>query len=198
MRLSRILDAAILPAVFAALLTVGPLDRNAYAQTVLNPNTAEFSPSVDHSAVLSDGSPVVQSYQLELYLVGASSPFQVASLGKPAPQTDGKIRVSLAAVLNPLPQAGVSYFAQVAAVGPGGTSRSTASNTFSWVVPCTYGVTPTSQSVSSSTSSNGVTVTAGTGCIWTAVSNAAWITVTAGASGAGNGTVSYSVASNTS
>jgi len=198
MRLSRIFDAVILPAIFAALLTIGPLNHYAYAQSVVNPNTAEFTPSVDHSAVLSDGSPAVQSYQLELYLVGASSPFQVASLGKPAPQTDGKIRVSLAAVLNPLPQAGVSYFAEVAAVGPGGTSRSTASNAFSWAVPCTYGVTPTSQTVSSSTSSNGVTVTAGSGCIWTAVSNAAWITVTAGASGAGNGTVSYSVGSNTS
>src|SRR4051794_29255093 len=198
MRLSRIFDAVILPAIFAALLTIGPLNHYAYAQSVVNPNTAEFTPSVDHSAVLSDGSPAVQSYQLELYLVGASSPFQVASLGKPAPQTDGKIRVSLAAVLNPLPQAGVSYFAEVAAVGPGGTSRSTASNAFSWAVPCTYGVTPTSHTVSSSTSSNGVTVTAGSGCIWTAVSTAAWITVTAGASGAGNGTVSYSVGSNTS
>src|SRR4051794_9732455 len=170
---------------------------NASAQTVVNPNTAEFDPSADHNTVLSDGSPAVQSYQLELYLVGATSPFQVASLGKPAPQTDGMIRVTLSSVLNPLPQPGVSYFAEVAAIGPGGTSRSTASNTFSWAVPCTYGVPPTSQSVSSSASSNGVTVTAGSGCIWTAVSNAAWITVTAGASGAGNGTVSYSVASNT-
>src|SRR3954470_15771253 len=105
MRLSRILYPGILPAVFAALLTVGPLDRDTYAQTVLNPNTAEFSPSADHSAVLSDGSPAVQSYQLELYLVGATSPFQVASLGKPAPQADGKIRVTLSSVLNPLPQA---------------------------------------------------------------------------------------------
>jgi hypothetical protein len=35
-----------------------------------------------------------------------------------------------------------------------------------------------------------VTVTAGTGCGWTGVSNASWITVTGGASGSGNGTVS--------
>ncbi|MEZ5351925.1 MAG: BACON domain-containing carbohydrate-binding protein [Bryobacteraceae bacterium] len=34
------------------------------------------------------------------------------------------------------------------------------------------------------------------GCPWTAVSNAGWITVTAGASGAGNGTVNFSVAGN--
>jgi Putative binding domain, N-terminal/Viral BACON domain len=199
MKLNRILDGALLPALVAAFLTVGPLDRDAYAQTVVDPNTAEFSPSTDHNAVLSDGTPVVQSYQLELYLIGATSPFRVASLGKPAPQTDGKIRVGLSTVLNPLPQAGVAYFADVAAVGPGGTSRSTASNQFSWSVPCTYGVTPTSQSVSSSASTNNnITVTAGTGCMWTAVSNATWITVTAGASGAGNGTATYSVVANTS
>jgi hypothetical protein len=39
-----------------------------------------------------------------------------------------------------------------------------------------------------------VTVTAGQGCNWTAVSNASWIAITGGASGSGNGTVSYSVA----
>ena len=41
-----------------------------------------------------------------------------------------------------------------------------------------------------------VAVTAGDGCEWTASSNAAWITVTAGASGSGNGTVAFSVAPN--
>jgi hypothetical protein len=35
------------------------------------------------------------------------------------------------------------------------------------------------------------------GCTWTATSNASWITVTGGASGNGNGTVSYMVAANT-
>jgi hypothetical protein len=40
-----------------------------------------------------------------------------------------------------------------------------------------------------------VTVTAGAGCTWTAVSNVPWITITNGASGNGNGTVSYTVAS---
>jgi hypothetical protein len=39
-----------------------------------------------------------------------------------------------------------------------------------------------------------VSVTAGAGCSWTAVSEASWITVTGGATGAGNGTVTYSAA----
>src|SRR5881394_734910 len=109
MKLSWNSHVVYLPLLFAALLTIGPLDRYAYAQTVLNPNTAEFSPSADHNTLFSDGTPVVQSYQLELYLVGATSPFQVAPLGKPAPQADGKIRVTLSTVLNPLPQPGVTY-----------------------------------------------------------------------------------------
>ena len=41
-----------------------------------------------------------------------------------------------------------------------------------------------------------MSVTTGAGCGWTAVSNDAWITVTAGSSGSGNGTVDYSVVAN--
>ena len=61
---------------------------------------------------------------------------------------------------------------------------------------CAYSIDPTSVSVASDATSGSVAVTAGTGCAWTAVSNDGWITVTGGASGAGNGTVSYSVAAN--
>jgi hypothetical protein len=35
-----------------------------------------------------------------------------------------------------------------------------------------------------------------TGCTWTATSSASWLTVTGGASGSGNGTISYSTSSN--
>ncbi len=41
-----------------------------------------------------------------------------------------------------------------------------------------------------------VDVTAENGCGWTATSHDAWITITAGGSGSGNGTVSYSLAAN--
>ena len=61
---------------------------------------------------------------------------------------------------------------------------------------CSFGITPTSVSIASGATSNTVAVTAGTGCAWTAVSNDAWITVTGGAGGTGNGTVNYSVAAN--
>jgi len=63
---------------------------------------------------------------------------------------------------------------------------------------CTYSLSSSSASYSSSGGSGSVNVTAGSSCAWTAGSNDSWITITAGSSGAGHGTVSYSVAANTS
>jgi len=62
---------------------------------------------------------------------------------------------------------------------------------------CVYSISPSSRTIASAGGTGTVSVTAGAGCPWTAVSNAAWITVTAGSSGSGNGSVSYSVAANT-
>jgi hypothetical protein len=63
---------------------------------------------------------------------------------------------------------------------------------------CTFTIDPSSRSFGSGGGMGSVAVTTQTGCAWTAMSNAGFITVTAGASGAGNGTVSYSVAANPS
>jgi uncharacterized protein (TIGR03437 family) len=64
--------------------------------------------------------------------------------------------------------------------------------------PCTFTLTPLSQSFAATAGSGSVNVSAQTGCTWTAISNApALITVTSGASGSGNGTVTYNVAANT-
>ena len=62
---------------------------------------------------------------------------------------------------------------------------------------CTFSINPTSQNLSKN-AQNGTTinVTAGAGCTWTAVANDSWITVQTGASGSGNGTVTFSVALN--
>ncbi len=61
---------------------------------------------------------------------------------------------------------------------------------------CTYSLNPTSASFDSSSSTGSVTVTAGTGCAWTASSNSSWLQVTAGLSGSGNGSVAYTVSAN--
>jgi hypothetical protein len=60
---------------------------------------------------------------------------------------------------------------------------------------CTYGIDPTSADYPVAGGSGSVDVTTSS-CPWTAVSNDAWITVTAGASGTGNGSVGYSVDAN--
>jgi Putative binding domain, N-terminal/Viral BACON domain len=63
--------------------------------------------------------------------------------------------------------------------------------------PCMYSIAPASQNAGANASTGTVTVTAGAGCAWTATSNAAWLSVTSGATGTGNGSVGYSVAANT-
>ena len=63
---------------------------------------------------------------------------------------------------------------------------------------CTFSISPTSASVPNTGGTGSVTVTASnSACQWSAVSNISWITITAGASGTGNGIVTYSVAANT-
>jgi hypothetical protein len=61
---------------------------------------------------------------------------------------------------------------------------------------CSFSISPTGQSFASTGGTGSVTVTGAVGCSWTAGSNPAWITITSGTSGSGNGTVNYSVASN--
>lgn len=63
--------------------------------------------------------------------------------------------------------------------------------------PCTYAVSPTSASYAAAAATGTVSVTAAAGCTWTAKANVTWIRVTAGASGTGPGSVTYSVAKNT-
>ena len=69
--------------------------------------------------------------------------------------------------------------------------------TQSGIVPCAYTISPAALSFNSTGGPGVVTVTAGSGCAWTAVSNNPWITISSGASGTGNGTVNYTVAANT-
>jgi len=65
------------------------------------------------------------------------------------------------------------------------------------VPACTFSLSPTSQSVTSSATTGSFTVTAGTNCSWTATSNNAdWLTITSAPNGTGNGSVTFSVAAN--
>lgn len=59
--------------------------------------------------------------------------------------------------------------------------------------PCTFAISPLSQSFGASGGSGSVAVTTLHDCPWTASSSADWITITSEASGTGNGTVNFSV-----
>ena len=63
--------------------------------------------------------------------------------------------------------------------------------------PCTYAISPTTYAASPGGGAGPtVSVSAVNGCTWTAISNDSWLTVTSGAIGNGNGSVTFSVVSN--
>ena len=62
---------------------------------------------------------------------------------------------------------------------------------------CSYSISPSSQRIDLSGGVGSVNVTTTAGCSWTASSNATWIIITGGASGTGNGTVTFAVATST-
>lgn len=62
-------------------------------------------------------------------------------------------------------------------------------------IPCTYALTPTARTVSSSGGSGSIDVTAPGGCQWAGVPDVSWITVTSPNS-SGNGTLTYTVEPN--
>jgi hypothetical protein len=167
------------------------------AQPLSDPNFLEFTASADHDALDSSGQPLVIRYDLLLYVVGSATPIQVVSLGKPTPDPAGTIRLPLNTILTPLPAGGLTYEVRVAAVTAGTSSPSPPSNSFTFLVPCTYGVSPVSRSLGASGGTSTFTVTAPAGCAWTATESASWITIASGAAGIGNGTVTLTVAANT-
>src|SRR5439155_15738111 len=63
--------------------------------------------------------------------------------------------------------------------------------------PCSYALSPTSASIVAAGGTGTLTVTAGSTCTWTPSSSAGWLTCTP-ANGTGGGTVTYTVAANTS
>jgi hypothetical protein len=62
---------------------------------------------------------------------------------------------------------------------------------------CSYTISSAGQSVAVAGGAGSVAVSTQAGCPWGAASSASWITVTSGASGAGNGSVAFTVGGNT-
>jgi hypothetical protein len=62
---------------------------------------------------------------------------------------------------------------------------------------CAFVLAPTTANIAAAGGAGSLVVTSAPGCAWTASSNVPWLTITAGASGSGNGTVQYSAAPTT-
>ena len=63
-------------------------------------------------------------------------------------------------------------------------------------VSCSYAISPTSQTFESNGGTGTIAVTAPGGCSWNASSSASWISIVGGSSGSGNGSVNFSVSTN--
>src|SRR4051794_5007720 len=171
----------------------------AAAQSIIDSRRIEFTPSGDLAARdVRTGTPLIQNYRLDIYRAGDTTVVQSVNLGTPPADPDGMIRVEFFSLLaTPLPT-GVIYEAVVNAISPSDSIASSRSNTFSFSADCTASIAPTSSNFTTAAAVNGtVAVTAVANCAWRATSNATWITITAGAFGTGNDTVSYMVAANT-
>jgi len=89
--------------------------------------------------------------------------------------------------------AGTTFTYRVTAYNSTGFSGS--SNTSSATTLCSYAISPTVAGFQYYGGGGSITVSAPAACSWSAISNANWIHVDSGSSGAGNGSVSYSVES---
>ena len=101
---------------------------------------------------------------------------------------DGVVQINVAANGSSAARTGTATIAgQTFTVNQSGVSAT----------PCAYSISVPSQSVGASSTTGSVNVTTGTSCAWSATANVPWLSITAGASGTGNGTVQFSVAANT-
>jgi hypothetical protein len=92
--------------------------------------------------------------------------------------------------------ANVLWYWHARATNGTSTTAYSATETFTTGNPCAFSLSSTTAAAVFTGATSSVTVTTTSTCAWTAVSNSAFITVTAGASGTGSGTVSYTVAAN--
>jgi len=120
---------------------------------------------------------------------GLTAAFAPASLAAPG---SGTTTLTLTAGA----KMAVGTYNLVISASGGGISK-TAPLAVTVVSSCAYSLNPSAASEPATAVSDSVALTATAACSWTAVSNVNWITVTGGASGSGNGKISYSMTANT-
>ena len=150
-------------------------DAESYARRVLS-----HRPII--TTRMPDGTPIVSSYRLDLFLQGATAPFQSNPLGKPTPDpVSGLIHCGLDLGVRRVAGAG-DHLRRGCGGGRDPAARLRARS------PIRSRLAPAARTASRRrirarrprAAPQSVSVTAGAGCAWTASSNATWITVTCG------------------
>ena len=196
-----------------AQVTAVPSSDRSYTDTGLSPNTTYFyriattsgssdSPYSNESSATTSGSglafsgfsptsgPVATQVTIQgsgfvsitgVQFNGMTATYTVISTSEisaivPASATTGPIRVSTAST----------------------TVNSASSFNVTNVTTCGYALNSTGQAFPATGGVGSFSISAGSGCSWTATSDVSWISITAGASGNGNGTVSFDVVTNSS
>ncbi len=106
----------------------------------------------------------------------------------------GVVPLTVSVSVNPTGLAAGAYTGNVRVTAASGTVDVPV--TISILAACTYNLTPSTYSTAATAGSSTFTVNTATGCAWTATSNAAWVTISSGASASGSGTVTFQVAAN--
>lgn len=111
--------------------------------------------------------------------------------------TDGFYLAGTNLQLSGLAASGFTFSSWTGA-SPGGTLVLNAPASVTASFACAFSLSCTSNNSSSSGGALTTTLTAGTGCAWSASSNASWLTITSALSGTGTTSISASAAANTS
>jgi C1A family cysteine protease len=103
----------------------------------------------------------------------------------------GYFRIAYSAVGNPV------YFGEFTIAYSGAAPQPPPPEPAPQPAACTFTVSPTSKTFTDKGGKGNVSVTTGAGCAWTASPGALWVIIPSGAAKTGSGTVSYTVAPNT-
>jgi pseudomonalisin len=188
---------------FDAATGLGSVD----ASLLVNNWTATAAPSFDVAvspASLSVAQSASAAATVKVTATGGfGSPVSVTVTGLPAGVTSsvspallpsGPGSATLTVTASSSAAAGSSTF--TVAVAGGGLTR-TVSVPLTVTAGCTFTINPTTASIGAAASANTVQVTTGSACSWTATSPASWLTISAGASGKGSGSMTWNAAANT-
>ena len=184
--------AASTPAIAAVGTTAAVIGAMGYAVSTFAPAVSATFLRVG-SSILLNGQASQEDYMPETKFVIENTAAQGASfwLTSWVEEVDGDLSSAVVGALDD--QAGIT--AKVGKYVAGAVDLVYPPDTEG---TCVVTISPKAKTFIYSGGNGTVAVTATTGCAWTAISSVAWISVISGSSGAGNGTVGYSVQANSS